>query len=77
MKSSSEVKTEFDVQRDLAAEGITRVEVAHRYATFLCSWDVDDSLVGQLTRVEVGEEGFRKSCLMHNQSMKKKRMMSC
>ena len=24
--------------------------VAHRYATYLCSWDVkDDSLVGQLT----------------------------
>ena len=23
--------------------------IAHRYAIFLCSWDVDDSLVGQLT----------------------------
>ena len=23
--------------------------IAHRYAIFLCSWDVDNSLVGQLT----------------------------
>ena len=30
--------------------------LAHRYATFLCSWDVeiDDSLVGQLTICESG-----------------------
>ena len=32
--------------------GETSQILAHRYAIFLCSWDVeiDDSLVGQLTR---------------------------
>ena len=33
------------------------------HATFLCSWDVDDSLVGQLTRTDLVTEGQGKAII--------------
>ena len=38
-------------ENSLSTQSIDTHRLAHRYATFLCSWDVeiDNSLVGQLT----------------------------